>query len=74
MLQHDYHCNAGRLIDAVDAVDGICSSPASSLDDGRTVAVRREVDIARGIDARIRFAAADCDNSANVYCHLALKI
>jgi hypothetical protein len=74
MLQHDYHCNAGRLIDAVDAVDGICSSPASSLDDGCTVAVRREVDIARRINARIRFTAADCEKSANVYCHWALKI
>jgi hypothetical protein len=74
MLHHDYHCNAGRLIDAVDVVDSISSSSTGSLDDACTVAVRREVDIARGIDARIRFAAADCEKSANAYCHWASKI
>jgi hypothetical protein len=40
MLDHNYHGNARRLVNAVNMVDGISSSSTGSLDDGRAVAVR----------------------------------
>ena len=53
VLHHNDHSDTSRLIDIVDVVDGILGSSPSGFDDGGTVAVCGQVDVAGGVDTGI---------------------